>query len=446
MTQPSHTTIIGGGWAGLAAAVELTRQGAKVTVLEAAKQLGGRARCVSFGLHRIDNGQHLMLGAYREMLVLMDTLGIAESDAFVRQPFHWLMSSRDGRRVRISSRKLPAPLHVAWGLLTAAGISSADRLKAIRLCASLARRLLSLSEDVSVLAFLVKQRQPQHLIRTLWEPICLSALNTPIHEASAQIFLTVLRHTFLEDRGYSDLLIARTDLGTTLPGPALDFIEQRGGTVRLGSRVTGLTVRDGRITGVELRDERLDADHVILAVPHTVCRRLLRPHAPLRAIADRLGKMSSEPICTVYLQYPHDTRLETAMVGMLDSTAQWIFDRRVCNQPGLMAVVISAGGPHMAMDNKALIERVAGELAQLNPHWAAVEDAMVIREKRATFACKVGVNALRPGPVTPMPGCWLAGDFVDTGYPATLEGAVRSGLKCARGILREERERGSETK
>jgi len=125
-------------------------------------------------------------------------------------------------------------------------------------------------------------------------------------------------------------------------------------------------------------------------------------------------------------------------VGMLDGTAQWAFDRRVCGQPGLMAVVISASGPHMAMGNEALIERVAGELAQLNPHWAEVEDAMVIREKRATFACKVGVNTLRPPTATAVHGCWLAGDFVDTGYPATLEGAIRSGLKCAHGILQEE--------
>ena len=156
---------------------------------------------------------------------------------------------------------------------------------------------------------------------------------------------------------------------------------------------------------------------------------------PLDPIAMRLEQMRHEPITTVFIRYHPYVRLDFPLYGLHDTLGHWVFDRGADGQHGLMSVVISGGGRHMEMDNETLVREVAAELAQLFPAWPRPLDHWVIREKRATFVCAPGVNALRPGAATPVTGCWLAGDATATGLPATLEGAVRSGLAGARQIL-----------
>ncbi|MGA7802403.1 MAG: hydroxysqualene dehydroxylase HpnE [Gammaproteobacteria bacterium] len=437
-TDSVPVIVVGGGWAGLTAAVELTRHGVPVTLLESARQLGGRARCVAFGPHRVDNGQHVMIGAYRSMLDLLDRLGVSEQSIFLRCPLELPMYAPGQRNVHLKAPRLPAPLHMLAALLGARGLSPADRLRALRFGAWATSAHAVPDPDVTVQALLAARKQSTRLVANLWEPLCLAALNTPIRDASARLFLKVLRETFTGTRRNADLLIPRTDLGTALPQPALDFIEAHRGKVRLGRRVRALRIGPNGTTGVDLADERLSARHVILAVNPVMCRRLLAPHDPLRGLAESLAGLRNEPICTVYLQYPDGTRLERPMVGLVGTTTQWVFDRAVCGQAGLMAAVISGSGPHMQLDNRQLAQAVAGELATLNPHWPPPRDTLVVREKGATFASVVDVDALRPAHRTPVAGLWLAGDFTATGLPATLEGAVRSGLDCARAVLAED--------
>ncbi|MEJ2434302.1 MAG: hydroxysqualene dehydroxylase HpnE [Pseudolabrys sp.] len=432
---PPRVVVVGGGWAGLSAATALSRAGLGVTVLESARQLGGRARRVPFAGHRVDNGQHLIVGAYRATLELMSTLGVDEVHALRRHPLHLDMRSPAGRRVRLSAPRLPAPAHLLAALAGARGLSAHARWRAIGMCARLALRGFQLDTDISVAELLGRYAQPSALISDLWEPLCVAALNTPIEEASARVFLRVLRDSFTGTRRASDLLFATTDLGALLPDPALEFIEAHGGSVRLAQRVSALTVDKGAVRGVVANGKAIEADHVVLAIPPHACRSLLAPHPALAALAASLHQFRYEPICTVYLQYPQPVSLPVPMLGMLGTTGQWAFDRGLSGQPGLIAVVISSRGAHMARDNATLVAGVANELAMLFPQWPAPRETLVIREKRATFSCQVGMGAWRPGNAMPMPGGWLAGDHTDTGYPATLEGAVRSGLQCARQII-----------
>lgn len=432
----NRVIVVGGGWAGLAAAVELVRHGIPVVLLESARQLGGRARCAPFGAQRVDNGQHIMVGAYRDTLALLKILGVKESRAFLRRPLHLHVKSDTRKEMRLTAPPLPAPFHLALGLGTATGLPLADKLKTLRFWNELQRTGFALEQDMSVAALLSQHMQPQSVTRNLWVPLCLATLNTPPQEASAQVFLRVLQEAFGTRRRHSDLLIPRTDLGAILPGPAFDFIEHNGGSVMLGQRVTGIRLHKGQATGVELAGGgEMKADHVVLAVSHTACQKLLAPHPPLTQISQRIAELATEPICNVYLQYPPKTRLPSEMVGLLGGAAQWVFDRALCGQPGIISAVISAGGPHMDLENAALIQQVTAELARFFPHWPRPERGLVIREKRATFACRVGSDTLRPTHNTPVQGCWLAGDYTATGLPATLEGAVRSGLQCARHIL-----------
>lgn len=424
--------VVGGGWSGIAAAVELVSRGVSVTLIESAREPGGRARRVTLGGLCVDNGPHLLLGAYHDTLELIKRLDVDEAAAFLRQPLELRVEWADGSAFHLRSPRLPAPLNLFWGLLGCIGLTLAERLQALRLGLSLRRTGLPVSPDMSVTAWLSAHGQPERVREALWEPLCLAALNTAPAEASAQVFLRVLRDAFTRHARDSDLILPCGDLSRLLPAPGLAYIEAHGGQVHLGQRVTGLTLRGRHISGVETRRGAVAGDQVILAVPPGASRRLLASHPPLIPLAARIEALDHRPICSVYLQYPAQVSLGRSMLGLVGRTAQWVFDRGLNGQPGLMAVVISGDGPHMALDNETLSINVGKELAHMFPHWPAPLERRVIREKRATFASRVGVEDQRPDHIIFVHGLWLAGDYTATGYPATLEGAVRSGLQCAR--------------
>jgi len=431
----TRVIVVGGGWAGLAAAVELTRHHISVLLLESSRQLGGRARSVSMFDTQVDNGQHLMIGAYRDMLYLLNTLGIKEEDIFHRRALELIMKSPTNKDFRLRTSKLPAPIHLLWALISATGLPVKERWQALRMSIQLATKP-AFDADKPLSELLKSYGQTEQTIKKLWEPLCLAMLNTPIDLASSVVFKQVLQETFAHHRHDSDLLIPRTDLGALLPEPAHKYINQNGGEIRLNHRVTEIYIEKNRITGILLASgESIEASHIILATSDNACRRLLAPHPALAPIAAKLVQFNHAPICTVYLRYRPDIQLESPMIGFLDTTAQWIFDRRMTGNPGLMAVVISSHGPHMNLNNDELLDHITDEIATFYPHWPKPEESHVIREKRATLLCQTGINALRPENTTPVKGCWLAGDYTATGYPSVLEGAVKSGLNCARLIM-----------
>jgi len=431
--RPVDIVVIGAGWSGLAAAVELTRAGHQVTVLESAPQPGGRARSVPLGEHTLDNGQHLLIGAYSHVLDLLQTLGVAESKVLLRLPLDLTMRAPEHRGLSLSTLYLPAPLHLLGGLLTARGAGLLETLAALPGI----RRMIrwNQDEDITVGTLLLRCGQSEHLIRGLWAPLCLAALNTPLEQASAKLFCRVLNQSFSGHRRHSDLLLPRVDLDQVLAHPARHYIEQQGGRLLCGRRVMNLEPLTGGGLRVRLRDQELEARHVVLATPAGVTAALCTPLPGMRDTVRGLEELGHEPICTVYLRYPPETRLPTPMVGVLDLTAQWIFDRRHTDNPGIMGVVISGPGPHMELDTEALARQVSAELALLYPDWPAAEESWVVREKRATFRASAGCETHRPPMHTPIDGLWLAGDHVRNGLPATLEGAVINGVQCARAIV-----------
>lgn len=430
--------VVGGGWAGLAAAIELARQGSAPTLLEGARQLGGRARAVRFGPFHVDNGQHVLLGAFQSVLATLAAIGVAEGTVFRRQPLTLTLLDQRRRQVELrASRRLPAPLHLAAGLLNARGLSWHSRLAVVRLLRRARRDRFRLAQDVSVARLLEMARQPPEAVWNLWRPFCLATLNAPPALASARLFLNVLREGVFGGRHHADLLLPILDLSACLPEPATDYIEHRGGSVQLGARVHGLEIRDGAVTGVVLRDRVLAADQVILATPPAVSAKLLRGHVALAPHVERLRQLRTHPICTVYLRYPEHVALERDFVGLLDSTVQWLFDRgRLMGDHGLIAAVICGPGGHVRLTNADLIERVVRELAERFPPWPAPLETKLIRERQATLAAVPGVDRLRPPHATAVRGLWLAGDYTASAYPSNLEGAVRSGIVCARWALR----------
>ncbi len=438
--QENSILIVGGGWAGLATAVKLCQQGRHVTLFESARQTGGRARRMAIETAKgkniaVDNGQHLLIGAYHTILELLSDVGVNLEKNLMRQPLNLSMQSLHGNGLSLRAPKLPAPLHLLFALLGASGLKIRDRLAALRFSSAIHRGHLSAKInlcDISVAELLEQQKQSRRLITVFWEPLCLAIMNTPLQQASAAIFLRVLSDVFLKYRQDADLLFPRTNLGSLFPDPAIRFIEQHGGHVHLGMRVSSLKIENQKISGIYVDEAFIAGSHVVLATSIPATLNLIKTQNKLSSLYTKMSRFKFEPVTTVYLQYSADVQLSQPMQGLIDGCTQWIFDRKHCQQPGLIAVVISSRGPHMDEPKETLAKHIAAELAQLFPHWPASLSQFVIREKRATFSSSVGINALRPDNQTKVRGLWLAGDYTNNGYPATLEGAVRSGVQCAK--------------
>ncbi len=432
--EKAPVVIVGSGWAGLAAAITLTQQKKPVHLLEATRQPGGRARTLRSGEMVVDNGQHLMIGAYQSMLSLMEQIGVDINQAFERLPLTLKMMNAGKTSLFLKTPRLPAPWHLLVALLTARGLSAAEQIKALRFGHFVLKQSISAKNDISVQALLHSRAQSPGLIRKLWEPLCIATLNTPIDIASARLFMNVLKTTFSNYSSHADLLISRQELSDLLPRPGIAYLEEHGAQMELGQRVTALAIHKNQIRGVHIGERYIECSQLILATQPIICRRLISRHSALDALTLQLAELGNEPIATLYLQYPEETKLDIPIMGLESGIAQWVFDRRVCDQPGLIAVVISARGQHTELNVQTLTQRVVDELAENFPHWPAPVHTQLLREKRATFCSRVGVDAVRPNNRTAVQGLWLAGDYTNTGLPATLESAVRSGVACVQAM------------
>lgn len=423
--------MIGGGCAGLAAAATLAEHGIPVTLFEASAQLGGRARGVDWQGQRLDNGQHILLGAYSETLRLLRLAGVDEKSVLLRLPLQLAMHDE----FELSSCLwLPAPLHILAGLLSAKGLCWGERLSAIKFMTWLRLRGFKLKQDQSLGELLRLRKQPQRLISLLWEPLCLAALNTPLDTASAQVFLNVLQDSFAKSKSDSNMLLPREDLSSLIAEPLAGFIQNQGGKVE---RRTSITTVKPDHDGFELKNVRGELEHfshVIIAVSPFRLASLVKQIPALQDSASKTESLTYQPIYTIYLQYPTHIKLALPMTGLLNSLSQWVFDRgQLYGQHGLLAVVISAEGTHQAMTQEALADAVSKELSERLPHLPHPLWHKVIAEKRATFACTAGLQ--RPQQATPIKNLYLAGDYTAGNYPATIEGAVRSGVQCATAII-----------
>jgi len=424
-----RVAILGAGWAGLAAAAELADAGLAVTVYEASRTLGGRARRVDYNGLALDNGLHILIGAYRETLRLIDKVKPGRSSGLLRQPLDLHVLGH----FRLRAPPLPAPLHLAAGLLWSQGLTLAQRLRAAKFMSQLRAARFTLDGDTTVDALLTRFKQSPPARRYLWEPLCVSALNTLPAEASAQVFLNVLRDSLSGSREDSELLLPAEDLGALFPEPAAQFIAAAGGRVFDGCAVHSV-VRQGEEFLVASQQGTERFAQLICALPPYRVAEVLAGVAGLESLCDSVSRLRHEPIYSIYLQYPESVRLPQAMLGLDGGRAQWLFDRgQLCGQHGLIGVIISARGLHQDLDQEALAREVHAELQRALPGLPAPRWSRVIAEKRATFACVVGVE--RPPQRTPVPGLYLAGDYTASPYPATLEAAVRSGVACARMVL-----------
>ena len=422
----------------MAAAIAHRQAGRKVTVFEAARTVGGRARAVPGVLPdgtaaTLDNGQHILIGAYTESLRLMRLVGVDPATALLRLPL--TLQFPDGQGLQLPD--LAPPLDALLGIVRAKGWGWQDKVALLRTATAWQLRGFRCAPHTSV-ADLCAPLTPR-LMAEFIDPLCVSALNTPAREASGQVFLRVLQDSLFSGRGGSNLLLPRTDLGALFPEAAMRWLVQQGGQVVTGQRIQRLVpLPRGRwqlagTGGAAQGSEATDAfDHITLACPSWEAARLVEGLASTAGLAAAArwsataNALRFEAITTVYA-HASGARLPLPMLALRNTAghpAQFVFDRgQLDGQQGLLAFVVSASDGDRALIEQQVLQQAAAQLGL-----PGLRPVQTVVEKRATFACTPGLQ--RPA-MQVLPGLTACGDYVDGPYPATLEGAVLSGTAVA---------------
>jgi squalene-associated FAD-dependent desaturase len=441
--------VVGGGFAGIAAAVALQERRHDVTVLERRGVLGGRATSFPDAVsgEDVDNGTHLMIGAYRDTLDLVRRAG-AEDLLLVQERLRIDYVDDRGRSV-LDCPPLPAPLHLLAGLL-GLRLSWRARLDAVRL--GLAARFARPPAGLTLTEWFDRLNQGEDVRRLLWGPLATAILNETPDRAAAILFYNVYRAAFLESASASRLVFLRRGYGRLLDRLGA-YLEARGGRILRRARAGAIEIRDGAVAGVayaqrplerddivrgvQAHDARIDADAIVAAVPWSALPPLL-PEAwrgdPAFAAA---GRLTGSPIVSIEM-WLDQVVVDRAMTGLRDCEVEWVFDKgRLYGRKGPpqhLAFIISAAYRSAPRPNAELTAIAEAALRRYFPAMAGarVTRTLILRETDATFSCDPASEAIRPGAVTPVRGLVLAGDWTATGLPATIEGAVRSGREAAR--------------
>ena len=445
VTSPD-VIVIGAGFAGLSAAVRLATRGARVLVLEARSRLGGRA--TAFADREtgeiVDNGQHILMGCYTETFAFLRDIG-AQDHVRLDPQLAVTMIDRAGRRTRLSCPALPPPLHLVAGVLEWEALTWRDRVSMLAMATPLknARRelagatLKAASPDETVENWLIRNGQTPRLRELLWDPLALAALNQPPHLAAAPPFARVLAEMFGDDPRAAAIALPTRPLDLMYAEPARAYIDAHGGQVRTGATATIMLSAGGEaIAGVRIGAETIEAAQVISSVPWFALAELFDTDpVPLRGVLERARRMASSPIVTVNLWFDRRV-LDLPFVGLPGRAMQWVFDvahiRGEDASGGHLSLVSSGAADILAETNVELVHRAHAELLDALPdvRAAKLRHATVVREPRATCSLAPG-QPPRPSTETGLKGFLLAGDWIDTGLPATIESAVRSGHRAA---------------
>jgi hydroxysqualene dehydroxylase len=426
-----HVVVCGGGLAGVAAACEAALRGARVTLVERRPFLGGKA--FSFidpdtGVE-VDNGQHVFLGCCTAYIALLRLLGTHDHTR-LQPALDVTVRDGEGRAGALRAGRLPAPGHLGPSFAAYPHLTGREKAGALRALLALAALREQARRDLDAVAFadwLAGHGQGPRAIARFWDLIVLPTCNDRSDRVSAALAAFVFREGFLRTRTGSAIGWSTVGLTRLVDPAARRFLEARGGRV-----VCGRAVFEAGPDGVVLSDgERLEAERVVLALPPSRVREVSPDALP----AD--PGLGASPILNVHVWYDRPV-MDEPFVAVLDSPAQWVFNRTAMAGPGgpgqHLAVSVSGARREVTEPKPALVQRFTSELAALLPRAAAarVERAIVVKEPEATFAAAPGQAARRPGPATALAGVLLAGAWTDTDWPATMEGAVRSGVRAAR--------------
>ncbi len=432
----SHVIIIGGGFAGLAAGVRLCERGFAVTVLERRNHLGGRAYSFTDPTtgDTVDNGQHLFMGCYNHTIAFLKKIGCLDKLKFQERTQVDFLDAKNGLDSFICP-PLPAPLHVLAGLFKLKGLTIGDKLRALNLGSTL-RGNAKPNAGLTVSAWLKGLNQSANISERFWTPMVVATLNESPEVASARMLIKVLQEAFGGGRAASAIGISSVGLSDLYTDGARKFIESEGGKFRLFAQVNKLLVRDQRAVGVELKNgERLEADAIISTLPPNALREILDPELREKAFA-YLDHLDSSAIVSINLWFDRAVT-ERRFIGLIGTEVQWLFNKDGISlkskKSNHIALIISAANAYVNHTKQQLVKMALRDLHHLLPQSreAKLLHSTIVKERHATIAHTVESDALRPPAETSISNFFLAGDWINTGLPATIESAVFSGDTAA---------------
>ena len=433
--------IIGGGFAGLTASVELASSGYPVTLIEQRRYLGGRA--FSFfdrntGIE-LDNGQHILMGCYENTFRFLRTIGTADK-VNTQHNLHIDFLDTSGQTHRLICPPLPAPLHAALGIMRFNALSLSDRFKMLRVTRVVSSgNTVDSSTDPTVSEWLNRLGQSRRSQEAFWNILTYAIMNESPDRASASLFRAVLKKALYTNRKGSRIVLPAVPLSSLYVNSAEDYIKQHGGIIEKGCPASEIMLEDGVICGIKLRDGRiLRGVYYISAVPCHALQRLIPEEIVERHYTcfSGISELRPSPIISIHLLFDKDIT-DNPFAAFINSPIQWVFNKervfRDSAYRGLFSLVISGAHLYVTWNGDRLLEMAMAELKRVFPKAVAAKLLChkIIKEKFATFSASPGIQRYRPAQKTPIKNLFLAGDWTDTGLPGTIEGAVISGYRCA---------------
>lgn len=434
----ADVVIVGGGLAGLAAAIKLVNSGAKVVILEKNSYLGGRT--YSFLDSKtgdiVDNGQHVLVGAYYHTLEYLKTIGTLEFLKRQNNPHIYFYDFSKGLS-RFNIPNLPAPLNLLSGLLNHKMLPMSDRLKMLKVGMQLMfwnKQLENELLEMSVAEWLERMKQSEVVKKSFWYPIMISALNESPEIASALLFARIIKHTFLNRTANSEILIPTIGQSELYIDSAIKFINDRKSSIVKNSYVKALIINKNEVSGVEAK-EKVIAGNIILAIPHYNLLRLLQNNFINLPELSNLKLLGSSPIISINLWFDREV-MEQDFIGVIDGNLQWIFNKRNImyeTNNNYISAVISNARSLIDQSKNEIIKIALRELMDIFPKVKSAEllHYVVLKERRATFSASNVSEKYRPLQQTSIKNLYICGDWTNTGLPATIEGAIKSGFNCA---------------
>jgi squalene-associated FAD-dependent desaturase len=448
MADNRDVVVIGGGFAGLSAGVALAERGFRVAVLERKPALGGRAYSFPDAESGdfVDNGQHVLMGCYSETLAFLQQIGTYDQLVF-RNKLEIEMIAPGGKRAVLRTASLPSPLHMGAAVMRYKHLSIRERIGLIRA----ARRLLKMHrsdraslETTDVATMMDRLHQSENARQSFWYPLTIATLNEEPALASSALLAEVMKRAFFSRRSDSAFVYSKVGLSDLYCTAAAAFIQQRDGVVAPRTGVETLELGpDGTIERARLRDGNgLAAANYIVAVPCGSLLQMLPPATAADPFFAKLAGLKQSPIICVHVWLDREVA-DSAFVGFIGTTTQWLFNKRKIfdksaeRHPGYLSFVISGARGMVDRPNEELLDQVMNDLKAMVPaaREAKIVKALVLKEKQATMAPAPDSHALRPGTSTPIPNLFLAGDWIQTGLPATIESAVVSGRAAAAAVI-----------